>query len=155
MAAAVAYSGAPGSRAENARAAANDDDACALGKLSAVGVAISAGRSSSVGRARRKTPLIAVFSTYVAATAIVARRQRGRRRASTAIPAAPTTIQHAACSPHRENRLTTPSAGGRADERTARYRCRSARAIALPIGPPRSSARRERRAPGSAAEYEA
>src|SRR3954469_19526409 len=120
MAAAVAYSGAAGSIAEYARAAANDDEAWALGKLSAVGVAMSAGRSSSAGRARRKMPLIAVLSRYVAPTAVAARRQRARRGRSTAIPAAPSASQQAACSPHIEKRLTMPSAGGRAGERSGR-----------------------------------
>src|SRR4051794_40871251 len=120
MAAAVAYSGAPGSRVEYARAAANEDDAWALGKLSAVGVAMSAGRSSRAGRARRKMPLTAVFSAYVAPTAVAPRRQRARFGRSTAMPGARRTSQHAACSPQAENRLITPSAGGRAAERMAR-----------------------------------
>jgi len=58
---AVAYSGPAGRSAEYARAAANEDDAWALGKLNAVGVAMSAGRSSNAGRARRKIDLIAVL----------------------------------------------------------------------------------------------
>ena len=62
MAPAAAYSGPAGTSDEKARAAANDDEACALGKLSAVGVAMSAGRSSRAGRWRRTTPLNAVFS---------------------------------------------------------------------------------------------
>src|SRR4051794_41950903 len=99
MAAAVAYSGAAGSRDEYARAAANDDEAWALGKLSAVGVAMSAGRAPSAGRARRKMPLVAVFSRDVAPTAVAPRRQRAPRERATALPAPPSPTPQAAGPP--------------------------------------------------------
>ena len=41
---------------------ANEVEACALGKLSCVGVLVSGGRPGSCGRRRRTTSLIAVFS---------------------------------------------------------------------------------------------
>src|SRR3712207_8113307 len=63
-----------------AAAAANDDEACALGKLSEVGVEISAGRSSSTGRLRRTTSLSAVLSRYVPPTIAIPRLHACRRR---------------------------------------------------------------------------
>ena len=150
---ATAYSGAPGISDEYARAAANDDDACADGKLSDVGVAISAGSFSRCGRLRRTTIFSAVLSSvgdeHRRGGAQPAVRRRGR---STAAPAAPSASQSAACSPRREKRrigcsrrrlVARPRAAGGTGARRRG-------AIARASGPARRRARSDRRAPGSA-----
>ena len=108
---------------EYARAAANDDEACALGKLSAVGVAMSAGRSSNAGRRAPEDALDRGVEQ------VRARRRRRARGASAARRGAVerdagqrrARATRAACSPRRENaRRSARARAGRAAERMRR-----------------------------------
>ena len=132
-----------GSSAPYARAAANDDEACALGNDSAVGVGDRArGSSSNAGRWRRTTPLIAVFSRYAPPTVARAAPPAGAARA---VDAARRRRRARARAPRaRPRREKRPTAGVRAGhlprERTKRYRWRSTSATRRPTDPGQAAA---------------
>ena len=137
---------------EYARRRANEDEAWALGKLSCVGVAMSAGRSSSAGGGGDDALDRGVQQRRPPTTAAPARTSgtcaRGRRSA----PAAPSASHSAACSPSARERAarTTSSTGTWHSRRQEAVDADVGDRDAPPDRPDARRARQDRRAAGSA-----